>query len=282
MTEAAEGLLRAVLAGQWPVPDSLRWALSDGAHPPPPGFGALPAQNKIESDTQEGEDCSPAAFRASLLSFVRDQAEFILAATEADASASRHGTPRSQDRPAAAAAEEAAGRAAAARAVQHSSLQRVARRLEPGTVDDLNFPALAAAPPARPAAARHAPAAEAVEVALAAVYGGSSNAQPPARPVMIPPQRAQQLAAAVAAQGCGGDNPRRRIVPTMVPEAEASEPFLNADLTPLRSGEGRCPPKRAEIGLGRAKTVDNLSLRETSSCQTQFQTPCTSHACFPC
>jgi hypothetical protein len=252
MTEAVDGLLQAVLSGEWPVPASLAWALS-------PGSPALPAelqrrllQRSAERDTaEEGGAPTPAAFRLAVLSRVRDQAELILAAAEAAAGPSRPGTPQHHGTHPAAGPPHPAGRGAAAAGGLEARLHRVARRLEPGAVDDLNFPTLGGCPPAKPSTLPPPAAPQGGEPqAAGALGGGGGGATPRIRPAAAAPLRAPRRAAGGGGEGeSGGATPRRRIVPTQVPAVEASEPFLDTALTPQRPGARKerlsAPPGRA-------------------------------------
>lgn len=156
-----EALLRGLLAGSLPLQPALEWALASGDAAPPPGLGLPDGLGTTASPTRaQPLPLRPVDLRTAILNHVREQAELILAAAEQEAGPSHPPTPDAQGRgavaaPAAAALPRpveapapAAGGTAQRRQAERQAgqMQRVSRRLEPGLLDESNFPRLG--PPA--------------------------------------------------------------------------------------------------------------------------------------
>lgn len=202
-----EKLLQAALASDLPTGQVVRWLEGDD--------GALHLQQDIYTDLAPGSSAClrREAFETFLLNYVRDQAELILSTAEKRTAGSRGGTPQPTDATTAPSSEAAPGKTKAKSKLGEKDLHRlesVARRLEPGAVDDNNFPALGA-----PATKR-------------------------LTPVAIAPAHVKRLVAANATDSTsgtgtsGGNTPKRRIVPTTVKEVEVSKDFVTAPLATSR------------------------------------------------
>ncbi len=131
-----ERLLEGVLAGEWSVASALRWLDGDASASPPADLVATDTSAAWQPDPP-----TPDTFRAAVLNFVRDQADFVLSAAEKKAAGSRSGTPSTHTL--VSAPSTASGRLPKSLDPDHlRRLESVARRLEPGAVDDSNFPSL--------------------------------------------------------------------------------------------------------------------------------------------
>lgn len=160
-----ETLLQAVLNDRLALPEALQWAL--GSEGPPPIHLNAPEDEGSPWERLTGPGgrplncCTPAAFRVYVLNHVREAAELILAAAEQDGMPSNPPTPErgSGDErsgggtgPAGSATERrvAATLAASLPAPRLQPQPRVTPKLmQPGMLDDANFPALGVGPPAR-------------------------------------------------------------------------------------------------------------------------------------
>lgn len=242
LMSAPDGVLQAVLSGHWPVPAALEWALSSSSQPPPLALCHRGTQQAAEPDLLGGVPLTPAAFRDSILSQVRDEAEIILAAAEAEARRDRHvpaspGGHRDGAQGSALAAAPGAPPGQKDSNMKSQQLERVARRLEVPHVDDLNFPALGAAPAAVPAATAPTGAAagpwqgkpRAAPLVRQAATGGGRRLQPAAL-AGVASHGKGEAGRAGGGSGGGGGAPRRRIVPTMVPIGAASDSFAHAEV----------------------------------------------------
>jgi hypothetical protein len=212
-------LLQGVLQGEFPVGSAVQWMNGDNSVSPPPHL--LPAKTQTAWQT---EGPTPEGFKAFILDFVRDQAEFILSAAEKKGSASRGGTPQPSG-PNTFGSGLPITRSKRTEAEHLRQLESVARRLDPGAVDDANFPSLG---------------------------GGNSSNGTQNHPVtaamgIAPKQMKRIVATPIPSNGGGGggngnlnvvvsssnsgNTPRRRIQPTQVAEVEVSKQFVTAQLS---------------------------------------------------
>lgn len=129
-------LLQGVLQGEFPVGSALQWMNGDDSVSPPTHL--LP--QKSQSAWQQ-EALTPESFKAFILNYVRDQAEFILSAAEKKGRTSRGGTPQPSG-PNTFGSGAPVTRSKRTDAEHLRQLESVARRLDPGAVDEANFPSL--------------------------------------------------------------------------------------------------------------------------------------------
>ena len=200
-------LLKAVLAGEWPISAAVQWLKGDTGASPPPELISWASDSAWQAQRP-----TPESFRADVLNFIRDQAEYVLKATEKKASTSRGGTPHTN------ATNSAAGTASRSPKLTADNehrrhLETVARRLEPGAIDDANFPSLGAVKP----------------------RSDVQKKQEGRRtlPIASTPSHASRFAASTSGGGSGSGNgtPKRRIQPTQVAEVEVSTQFVTAQMS---------------------------------------------------
>eukprot|EP00887_Chlorella_sp_A99_P005741 scaffold1.g5741.t1 len=243
-----EALLRAVLDGHLGLPQALDWVLSAASEPPPialdDGAGSL-----APSGPPGLNCCTPAAFRVFVLNHVREQAELILAAAEQEsAPTSQPPTPEAKGgglpcggapprRPAGGQPGAPPPRPQAERPQQAPP---PGRPPQPGALDDSNFPALGAAPAARPRPA-HQPAAakgkalprrkiNAQPVDAVVVDPSFVTAQPGGAAPQLPAPAAQ---APAQLRGPPQGATPKRIIPTKVAAVDVNPSFLaSPSLTP--------------------------------------------------
>lgn len=163
---AMDALLQSVLLGEVDVAVALQWALSLDNTPPPPELHRILTQSNIDAELTQTFPSTPSAFRSHILNFVREQADQILTVAESQPAPSGPGTPRARDpsflgqrliSASSLSVQDSANTALPARATsnnintmagqqqdveQLNKIQKVSKRLAPGAVDDLNFPAL--------------------------------------------------------------------------------------------------------------------------------------------
>ena len=192
-------LLQAVLAGDWSVECAVRWISG--------GPSALPPADLIDAAAKTAwkvDPPTPDAFRTFVLNYVRDQAQYILNAAQDKVSASRIGTPQTATKKSVGGTDFSLS--SSRKSVEHlRSLESVARRLEPGALDDTQmFPSLGAADNTRK-------------------QGGKD--------VILPGAKSSSASA-------GPSGNRRRIQPTQVAQIEASKQFVTA-LTSQKSAAGK-------------------------------------------
>lgn len=141
-----EALLQGVLDGNVPVKVALDWALA---------YSSIPYLADLHLDTKQyGLDrlrhdlpFRAVDFRTAILNYVREQAELILAAAEQETSTSPPSTPETKAgvQSKAVSGTSSASSILAQRQQRHQAqLLRASRRLEPGRLDDENFPSLGA------------------------------------------------------------------------------------------------------------------------------------------
>ncbi len=219
-----EKLLQGVLQGEFPVRSAVQWMNGDNSVSPPPDL--LPQKTQTAWQT---EGPTPEGFKAFILNYVRDQAEFILSAAEKKAATSRGGTPQPSG-PNTFGSGVPITRSKRTEAEHLRQLESVARRLDPGAVDETNFPSLGG------------PSSSTTNAT------SNGNPQKSATAVGIPPKQMKRIVATAVASGVtsgggniynasSGNTPRRRIQPTQVAEVEVSKQFVTAQLAePAPSG----------------------------------------------
>jgi hypothetical protein len=143
-----EALLQTVLLGDLPWQLALAWALSSGENGPPPELKVTSGFEGLSPSQAQPIPFRPVDFRTHILNHVREQAELILAAAEQEGGLSHPPTPEALSRGKSASnapRQPPAGLGAGQQLAnnrQHAQLQRASRRLEPGLLDDNNFPSL--------------------------------------------------------------------------------------------------------------------------------------------
>ncbi|KAG7672268.1 hypothetical protein NADE_000057 [Nannochloris sp. 'desiccata'] len=174
------------------------------------------------------EGPTPEDFKAFILNYVRDQAEFILSAAEKKGPTSRGGIPQPglSNKLGSGAPVSRSKRTEAKHLRQ---LESVARRLDPGAVDETNFPSLGAG---------------SSSITNSTIASANNGTQKPssACAVGIAPKQMKRIIAtpvAVGKDGAGGkinsssgNTPtKRRIQPTQVAEVEVSKQFVTAHVS---------------------------------------------------
>jgi len=229
-------LLQAVLAGELPVSQVAKFVEVQQDEAP---LGDL--QSKICNICQT-EVFDISEFSSTVLDFVRDQAEIILSAAEKRTAASRAGTPLPKGNieiPPLVDGDITEHRKARSRLDESQRLESVARRLQPGIVDDANFPALGATsqtPSTR----------STIETCPSHKVPSPIRARMKPAPA-VAPAHAKRLSSAgsgvplsggnAGGEGSGGSTPRRRIVPTAVFKVEVSDSFVSAPVSASRPGK---------------------------------------------
>lgn len=189
----------------------------------PPAHILLPKPQtawQTESPTPEG-------FKAFILNYVRDQAEFILSAAEKKGPTSRGGTPQPSG------STTFVGGAPVSRSKRTEAehlrqLESVARRLDPGTVDETNFPSLAAGSTSTTHSTKSI-ASNGTQKSFSAAAVGMAPKQ--LKRVVATPVEVGVSSGGGKINGSSSNTPRRRIQPTQVAEVEVSKQFVTAQLS---------------------------------------------------
>jgi len=217
-------LLQGVLQGEFPVGSAVQWINGDNTVSPPAHI-LLPKRQTA----WQTEGPTPEAFKAYILNYVRDQAEFILSAAEKKGPTRRGGTPQPSGSDTVGSGAPVS-RSKRTEAEHLRQLESVARRLDPGTVDETNFPSLGAG------------STSTTNSTKAGTKIGTQKPSSAAELGMAPKQMKRIVATPVAvgdgSHGAGGkvtsgsgNTPRRRIQPTQVAEVEVSKQFVTAQLS---------------------------------------------------
>jgi hypothetical protein len=233
-------LLQGVLEGEFLVGSAVQWMNGDDTVSPPAHL--LPQKVRTAWQT---EGPTPESFKAFILNYVRDQAEFILSAAEKKGSTSRGGTPQPSG-PNTFGSGVPITRTKRTEAQHLRQLESVARRLDPGAVDEANFPSLGGS------------SSSTANANKASSHSNTRQQQKTGAAAIAPKQMKRIVATPVAGGNGGGGNlinnissvntSRRRIQPTQVAEVEVSKQFVTAQLSePTPPGKVERETKRAPI-----------------------------------